>query len=291
MPEEAFTGIVAASRVLMTALCLVLCTPVAASQRIVIQGYAEPAVSPYDLVADHVLRADPLDRVEFAIHDPDLRLTRELPARIRCTVELTAVRAEDDIPVVQLLNVLPPTSMSSSLSLCGSDPARWAGCDNGLYPSIDEPLTRLLLIASTENPDTDGDGIVDSADLDDDNDGMPDEYETANGLNPLIDDASDDEDLDGSDNLSEFIAGTAANNPDSRFLITGIAPQGGGIFRVSWDARAQRIYTILSQPDPDAPFVSVLGNITVPVEGEHSEDVDLAPADSALLILQVELEP
>jgi hypothetical protein len=279
------------SSILMAALFLAVCTPVAASQRIIIQGYAEPAVYPYDLVADHVLRADPLGRIEFAIQDPNRRLTRALPARIRCTVELTTGRTDDDIPVVHLLNVLPPATMSSSLSLCGSDPARWAGCDNGLYPSIDEPLPRLLLIASTADPDTDGDGIADSADLDDDNDGMPDDYEVANGLNPLVDDASDDDDLDGSDNLSEFIAGTAANNPASRFLIAGIVSQGGGIFRVSWDARAQRIYTILSMSDPETPFVSVLDNITVPVDGEHSQDVNLTEFDAALLILQVELEP
>jgi hypothetical protein len=50
-------------------------------------------------------------------------------------------------------------------------------------------------------------------DLDDDNDGMSDEYETANGLNPLIDDAAGDLDNDGHTNLEEFIAGTAANDP------------------------------------------------------------------------------
>ena len=56
--------------------------------------------------------------------------------------------------------------------------------------------------------DTDGDGIGNNADLDDDNDGMPDSWEVQYGLNPLVDDASGDLDGDGVSNLNEYIAGT-----------------------------------------------------------------------------------
>jgi hypothetical protein len=45
-------------------------------------------------------------------------------------------------------------------------------------------------------------------DLDDDNDGMTDDYENANGLNSLVDDAADDLDGDGYSNFEEFEAGT-----------------------------------------------------------------------------------
>ena len=56
--------------------------------------------------------------------------------------------------------------------------------------------------------DTDGDGIDNSADLDDDDDGMPDAFETANGLDPLDAlDAALDNDRDGLTNLEEFQAG------------------------------------------------------------------------------------
>ncbi len=36
-----------------------------------------------------------------------------------------------------------------------------------------------------ETLDTDGDGVGNNADIDDDNDGMPDAWETLHGLNPL----------------------------------------------------------------------------------------------------------
>jgi len=63
-----------------------------------------------------------------------------------------------------------------------------------------------------ETLDTDGDGVGNNADLDDDNDGMPDEWELAYGLNPLQDDASGDLDGDGISNIDEYNLGTAPNH-------------------------------------------------------------------------------
>ena len=60
-----------------------------------------------------------------------------------------------------------------------------------------------------ESVDTDGDGIGNNADTDDDGDGMPDDFELANGLDPLnAADADADADGDGFTNLEEFQAGT-----------------------------------------------------------------------------------
>ena len=58
--------------------------------------------------------------------------------------------------------------------------------------------------------DTDGDGDPDFTDPDDDNDGMSDDFEDANNLDPLDpNDADDDPDGDGLTNLEEF-----EKNPD-----------------------------------------------------------------------------
>ena len=60
----------------------------------------------------------------------------------------------------------------------------------------------------TETSDTDGDGIGNNADPDDDNDKMPDAWEIQYGLDPFVNDASEDADLDGISNLDEFLTDT-----------------------------------------------------------------------------------
>ncbi len=64
-------------------------------------------------------------------------------------------------------------------------------------------------VNSSSPIDTDGDGILDSEDLDDDNDGMPDEWENIHGFDPLNpSDALEDPDGDGYINYEEYINGT-----------------------------------------------------------------------------------
>lgn len=89
---------------------------------------------------------------------------------------------------------------------------------------------------ASESSDTDNDGLGNNSDTDDDNDGvpdsqdaspldalsdsdsdgMPDGWESAHGLDPLMDDAGLDKDGDGVTNLDEFLAGTNPNDIHAR---------------------------------------------------------------------------
>ncbi len=64
--------------------------------------------------------------------------------------------------------------------------------------------------------DSDADGQIDFFDTDDDNDGLPDEWERANSFNPLDStDASLDGDNDGVSNYEEYLAGTNPTRKDT----------------------------------------------------------------------------
>ena len=79
--------------------------------------------------------------------------------------------------------------------------------------SIGGPL--FINAANSLLPDNDDDGVWDGADDDDDNDGMPDDWEIANDLDPLVDDSGSDPDGDGLTNIEEFNAGTNPQDPDT----------------------------------------------------------------------------
>jgi chitinase len=65
--------------------------------------------------------------------------------------------------------------------------------------------------------DTDGDGVGNNADTDDDNDGMPDTWEVTYGLDPLKYDAADDSDGDGDSNINEYDSETDPTYNEGNF--------------------------------------------------------------------------
>ena len=101
--------------------------------------------------------------------------------------------------------------------------------DGDLVNNLDDAFP----LDDAENVDTDNDGIGNNADTDDDNDNLPDAYETANNLNPLDgSDAQQDADNDGSSNIAEFEAGSDPNNPNSTPVTPG--SRGGGSIGLLW---------------------------------------------------------
>jgi hypothetical protein len=191
------------------------------------------------------------------------------------------------------------------------DPARFAGADNGIYPGVDEPLWSPVLVEAGSAPpdadgdgvadasdafpndpaeafDTDGDGIGNTADPDDDNDGMPDSYEQANELNPRGDDRLFDLDRDGRNNRAEHEAGTAANDPTSWFRIGRLAVMAPGRLRLEWNAVPGRRYSVLRLLPPPALPELLASGITVAEPGTVFREID-ARAPTGLYFLRVDL--
>jgi hypothetical protein len=95
-----------------------------------------------------------------------------------------------------------------------------------------------------ESADHDADGTGDKADPDDENDGVPDDYETANGLDPLVNDSAADADGDGQTNRQEYEAGTAARDGTSFFRIDGMTFPSPGEVELTWQGVPGRDYGI-----------------------------------------------
>jgi YVTN family beta-propeller protein len=141
--------------------------------------------------------------------------------------------------------------------------------------------------------DTDGDGTGNNADTDDDGDGMPDDYEIANGLNPLnAADAAEDTDGDGFTNLEEFEAGTdpqvATDHPPVRkvpvaifTLLLGSSPEQAGGF----------VYVSNIGDDTVSVFSTATNTVvdTVPV-GSQPIDIAITP-DGAFVYVSHQAAP
>lgn len=110
--------------------------------------------------------------------------------------------------------------------------------------------------------DFDGDGLdvaceaclgTSDMDVDFDDDGMPDNFEVANGFDPLDPaDAAMDRDLDGLTNLREFIIGSDPNDPDSPGRNRFVSPDGvdaisGGLAGAPWKTIQYALLQIVSQ--------------------------------------------
>lgn len=80
---------------------------------------------------------------------------------------------------------------------------------------------------SFDGPDNDLDGMCDSGDTDDDNDMMPDTWESLNGTDPYTADGGDDDDLDGLDNYTEYTTGSDPQDDSVAGQTLGSGVSGG----------------------------------------------------------------
>ena len=114
--------------------------------------------------------------------------------------------------------------------------------------------------------DSDGDGISNGADSDDDNDGIPDTFENTYGMNPL--DSSDggvDSDHDGASNYEEYLA---ASDPFDFFSCGGAS--------CAFDAAPQPNSIVIPAPDTlSASVGATTGNIGVSPSGSLSYSIPI----------------
>ena len=82
-----------------------------------------------------------------------------------------------------------------------------------------------------------------------DSDGMPDEWESANGLTVGINDSAMDPDHDGQSNLAEFLAGTNPQSAASVLRITSVTTPSANHLNLSWTCVTAKTYRVWSTPD------------------------------------------
>ncbi|MGC8744091.1 MAG: lamin tail domain-containing protein [Verrucomicrobiia bacterium] len=97
---------------------------------------------------------------------------------------------------------------------------------------------------------------------DSDNDGMPDDWEIANGLNPNQNDASQDHDNDGMSNLAEYIAGTNPNDPVNILKITSIIIENDGKLIIEFLTMPGKQYSVEYTTNLQNDIWTVITNLT-----------------------------
>ncbi|VGO17072.1 hypothetical protein PDESU_05667 [Pontiella desulfatans] len=99
-----------------------------------------------------------------------------------------------------------------------------------------------------DGSDIDGDGLVDTLDPDNDNDGILDLAEISGStFNPPVptDPNKDDSDGDGSSDMAEFLFGYDPTNPDSRFQISPDVGASNGAYQLTFQTLKDRMYVPL----------------------------------------------
>jgi hypothetical protein len=147
------------------------------------------------------------------------------------------------------------SNFSFMVEATGSAPLtyRWY-FNNALLPGGSNSLTLsniqpanvgnyLVVVSNSVGTVTSRVAVLSLVSSDADGDGMPDDWEIANGTNPGVSDASDDPDNDGLSNLQEYWAGTSPTNAASALKFDSVKLTGSSLV-FAFTAIPNRSYTI-----------------------------------------------
>jgi hypothetical protein len=113
--------------------------------------------------------------------------------------------------------------------------------------------------------------------LDQDGDGLPDDWESSVQLDPTASSsdngAAGDPDHDGLSNRAEYLAGTQPGDPSSRLQLA-VRNLGGGKVELAWATAIGHEYTIEYTDSIAAPAWHVLQRVTLPANGSPASLAD-----------------
>lgn len=258
--------------------CLWGLTPMVSAMPRIVEGFVARAPLGFASEITHVMRFEPGGRVHVALVDPNGRLQDRSLERVRLLGELAEDRTVNDVPVLRVGQVVaaewarPAPEWRSYAAVWRGDACSHYALEVGA-PWPEAAFVPFIIVDSdgdgapddaddfpnnpNETTDTDGDGVGNNADSDDDGDDIPDDYEIAHGLNPLLDDAAWDFDFDGMSNRDEYLAGTDVGNPNSLLQVERFVVDWPFSVRLIWQTVPGRIYRVLASGTPGGRLIKI----------------------------------
>lgn len=169
----------------------------------------------------------------------------------------------------QTANFIFPATGSWYRVLCTAD-AKYGTAEGGSLvvsagkeaAAIDIPAYAVLFMGRNAPPDEDWD-----------NDGLPNGWEQTHFGNPTNGLAVADNDKDGFDNYSEWIAGTDPNNPESHISLATDKPASSA-FVLRFPSASNRVYDIYHANSLHERFLFVTNLLSNPPLNTHTVHVE-----------------